>query len=43
MDNNQYFYVYEGKEVINEILRSLNTKGLHEKHLYENIVSLLKD
>jgi hypothetical protein len=35
--------VYLGREAVTEVVRSLNTKGLRERHLYDNITSLLKD
>lgn len=35
--------VYIGKEAITGVIRSLNTKGLHERHLYDSIVGLVKD
>ena len=35
--------MYESKETILELMKSLNTKGIKERHLYENIQSLIKD
>lgn len=43
LDKNEDFLVYVGKEAISEVIRSLNTKGLRERHLYDNISYLLKD
>ena len=28
LDNNELFYVYQGKEVISDLIKSLNTKGI---------------
>ena len=43
LDNNENFYIYEGKEVITELMKTLNSKGLKEKHLLEGLQSLIKD
>jgi len=43
LDSNENYYIYERKETIIELMKTLNTKGLKEKHLHENIQSLLKD
>ena len=43
LDNNENFYIYEGKEVITELMKTLNSKGLKEKHLLEGLQTLIKD
>lgn len=43
LDKNENFMMYEGREVINELMKQFNTKGIHERHLYENIQSFIKD
>ena len=43
LDNNSSYKLYEGKEKIVELLKSLNVKGINEKHLHESLNSLIKD
>ena len=43
LDTSEDFKIYEGKQKIMELLKSLNTKGIHEKHLSENINYLIKE
>lgn len=43
LDTNDHFLLYEGREVITEIAKQLNTKGVHERHLCENLTAFLKD
>lgn len=43
MDPNEDFKIFEGKEKIVELMKSLNTKGIHEKHLSESLSFLIKE
>ena len=43
LDTNEHFSIYQVKEKIVELLKSLNTKGIQEKHLYESINFLIKE
>lgn len=43
LDDNEEYKIYETKEKITELLKSLNTKGTHEKRLYDSIHSLMKE
>ena len=43
LDESSEFKIIEGKEKIIELLKSLNTKGVNEKHLHESINGLVKE
>ena len=34
LDTNEYYYIYESRETIIELLKTINTKGLKERHLH---------
>jgi hypothetical protein len=43
LDSGEEFFLFDGKEAISELHKSLNPKGLHEKHLADMIASFVKE
>lgn len=43
LSNESTFGLYEGKEKIMELTKTFCLKGIQEKHLYDNIQSLMKE
>lgn len=43
LDDAEEFYVFDGKEAISELHKSLNARGIHEKHLADVIASFVKE
>ena len=43
LDDAEEFYVFDGKQAISELHKSLNPRGIHEKQLADMIASFVKE